>query len=148
VWQDLEMATPEHDVIAMRVAWLFVVFAACDQGAKQPPEPVREPPAPTAQPEPGGVRGTVIASGNSPVPNMPDPPDELVPGATVTAKDAKGGEHTAKTDDGGHYELSLPPGSYTLAVPTCDATYSSKVQVTIASGAWSKADLSCWLNYK
>ncbi len=105
------------------------------------------PPA-TILPYNSGVRGTVLLGPVCPVERIP--PDPLCadrPYATAIAVYRNGSSSifaTGKSDAGGAFQFSLPPGSYTLVasggtmLPRC-----SPIEVTIGPTGYRIADIPC-----
>jgi Carboxypeptidase regulatory-like domain/FlgD Ig-like domain/WD40-like Beta Propeller Repeat len=81
-------------------------------------------------PLPGTITGLVeshVANGN---------PNNIIPGATVTATDANNATYTAVTDSTGTYTISgLVPGSYTLNATASGYKPSQTVKVTVTTQA-------------
>ena len=81
-------------------------------------------------PLPGSITGIVtshVANGN---------PNNIIPGATVTATDANNVTYTAVTDNTGTYTISgLVPGSFTLVATASGYRPSQSVKVTVNTQA-------------
>lgn len=88
-------------------------------------------PAALSQQTSGGIRGTIT-----------DQLGSLVVGATVFAKDAKGSERKATTNQSGNYEFrSLPAGQYDLRVLAAGFTDFETKNVEVTSGKPTILDL-------
>ena len=99
----------------------------------------------TASSTGGGAGGFVTAGPTCPVerPDHPCPPRPVA--AQVNAQDGSDRTvATTRTDQAGHYSLSLAAGTYTLVAvtgstyPRCPAT-----PVTVRPGAVTRADINC-----
>jgi hypothetical protein len=86
-----------------------------------------------------GIEGRVVAGPTCPVVTFDDPAcdDRPVPGATIVVLDAAGTEVARTTSDAaGHYEITLPPGPYTIEPQPLEGFFrvAEPVMVTVTGG--------------
>ena len=107
--------------------------------------PALSPPAPAPSGNAPGAYGLVTAGPACPVERQgqPCPPQPVNGRVDAQAPDGHVVASTQTSANGG-YSLVLPPGSYTLVVNT-GATYPRcpPTGVTVASGAATRADITC-----
>lgn len=110
-----------------------------------PPTAAATTTTPTTTPTTGGAYGFVSAGPTCPVERQgqPCPPQPVA--ATVDAQNGAGRVvATTRSDGSGRYQISLPGGTYVLTATT-GGTYPRcrSTQVTVATGALTRADIGC-----
>lgn len=106
------------------------------------------PPLPTWSEQselPATLYGFVTAGPTCPVERLDEPcPPSPVGGSVVARGQGQELVGRTQTDGQGYYRLALPPGTYTLVVET-GAIYPrcEPVEVTLARGARTRADITC-----
>lgn len=93
-----------------------------------------------------GIEGVVTIGPQCPVVRKGVPCPDLPYAATLAVVDAAGREvAVVMSDDDGRYRVALPPGRYTI-VPRSPGDsqlpFASPIEVTVAAGAFTKADVA------
>ncbi|HEX3605662.1 MAG TPA: carboxypeptidase-like regulatory domain-containing protein [Candidatus Dormibacteraeota bacterium] len=99
----------------------------------------------TASSASGGAYGFVTAGPTCPVERADHPCPPRPVSAQVNAEDGSGHTvATTRTDQAGHYSLSLSAGTYTLVAVT-GSTFPRcpRTPVTVRPGAATRADIGC-----
>lgn len=94
-----------------------------------------------------GINGYIHMGPTCPVERIPPDPncaDKPYANATITAANTAGKKYNAKTDASGNFKMTVPPGSYSVAVapvnilPRCE-----KIETVVSPDKFTRVDISC-----